>query len=164
MVMPWNERPVRLAGLTLERRADGQLWAESGGGRHPVRVHRCFPWSEPGCYLSLRDESNEEFAFVRTLDELDAGSRAALEEALVEAGFVLEVTRIADVDEEVEIRTWTVETRQGTRSFQTRLDDWPTEVPGGGIVIRDVAGDLYHVRDPDSMDERSRRWLWAFVD
>lgn len=151
-------------GLRLERRADGQLWAEIEGRREAVRVHRCFPWSEPGCYLSLRDTANEEFAFVASLDELDEGSRAALEQALVEAGFVLEVTRIADVDEEVEIRSWSVETRQGARSFQTRLDDWPTEVPGGGIVIRDVAGDLYHVRDPEAMDEGSRRWLWAFVD
>lgn len=159
-----KENAARVAGPTLERRSDGQLWATLDGERKAVRVHRCFPWSEPGCYLSLRDEKNEEFAFVATLDALDADSRAALEDALVEAGFVLEVTGITEVDEEVEIRTWTVETRQGTRSFQTRLDDWPTEVPGGGIAIRDVAGDLYHVRDPESMDQKSRRWLWAFVD
>ena len=82
----------------------------------------------------------------------------------MEAGFVLEVTKIDDVDEEVEIRTWSVQTRQGPRRFQTRLDDWPVEVPGGGIVVRDVAGDLYHVTDPEAMDERSRKWLWAFVD
>jgi hypothetical protein len=73
------------------------------------------------------------------------------------------VTRILEVEEEVEIRTWKVETVQGHRSFQTRLDDWPCEVPGGGIVIRDVAGDLYHVADPEALDARSRRWLWAFV-
>ncbi len=38
------------------------------------------------------------------------------------------------------------------------------EVPGGGIVIRDVAGDLYHVADPEKLDAKSRTWLWAFVD
>jgi hypothetical protein len=64
----------------------------------------------------------------------------------------------------VEIRSWKVETRQGPRSFQTRLDDWPMDVPGGGIVIRDVAGDLYHVAEPEKLDRRSRTWLWAFVD
>ena len=76
---------------------------------------------------------------------------------------MLRVTEITDVDEEVEIRTWKVQTEQGPRSFQTRLDDWPSEVPGGGIVIRDVAGDLYHIANPDALDEKSRRWLWAFV-
>jgi hypothetical protein len=151
-------------GLTLERRADGQLWAELNGNRRAVRVHRCFPWSEPGHFLSLRDADDEEFALVDSPDDLDEPSRLALEAALVEAGFVLEVMRITDVDEEVEIRTWKVETRQGARTFQTRLDDWPAEVPGGGIVIRDVAGDLYHVVSPEDLDARSRKWLWAFVD
>jgi hypothetical protein len=150
--------------VTLERRADGQLWADVNGVRRAVRVHRCFPWSEPGRFLSLRDTDDEELALVASPHELDDASRRALEEALIEAGFVLEVVRITDVDEEVEIRTWRVETRQGPRTFQTRLDDWPMEVPGGGIVIRDVAGDLYHVPDPDAMDERSQRWIWAFVD
>lgn len=152
------------AGLRLERRDDGQLWARLDGSERPVRVHRCFPWSEPDRFLSLRDTDNEEFALVRELDDLTQESRRVLESAVAEAGFVLEVTRITEVEEEVEIRLWKVETRQGPRSFQTKLDDWPTEVPGGGIVIRDVAGDLYHVARPEEMDERSRKWLWAFVD
>ena len=156
--------PDHQRDLKLERRADGQLWASINGSERAVRVHRCFPWSEPGRFLSLRDTENEEFALVTALDELNGDSRRVLEGAIAEAGFVLEVTRITEVEEEVEIRTWKVETRQGPRSFQTRLDDWPTDVPGGGIVIRDVAGDLYHVADPESMDTRSRKWLWAFVD
>jgi hypothetical protein len=156
--------PDHLRGLTLEHRSDGQLWARVNGSERAVRVHRCFPWSEPTQFLSLRDADDEEFALVPALDALEGDSRRALERAIAEAGFVLQVTRILDVDEEIEIRTWKVETRQGERSLQTRLDDWPMEVPGGGVVIRDVAGDLYHVADPDDMDERSRRWLWAFVD
>lgn len=150
--------------LSLERRQDGQMWAVRGEEECAVRVHRCFPWSEPDRFLSLRDVDDDEFALVRSLDELEDETRRVLEGAVAEAGFVLEVTKISEVDEEVEIRTWKVETRQGTRSFQTKLDDWPTEVPGGGIVIRDVAGDLYHVPAPRSMDEQSRKWLWAFVD
>lgn len=158
-----SEKYQGLAELTLERRTDGQLWASGDDWAKPVRVHRCFPWSEPGRFLSLRDDDGE-VALVGGLEELDDPSRRVLEAAVAEAGFVLEVTRIVDVEEEIEIRTWEVETRQGPRTFQTRLDDWPTTVPGGGIVIRDVAGDLYHVTDPAGMDAKSRKWLWAFVD
>jgi len=50
--------------LKLERRADGQLWAVSNGEERAVCSHRCFPWSEPGRYISLRDTENEEFALV----------------------------------------------------------------------------------------------------
>jgi len=158
-----NREMDEKSSLLLERRRDGQLWVRANGMEKAVQVHRCFPWSEPARFLSLRDRENREVAMVRSLNDLCADSREALEGALLEAGFVLRVTRIVDVDEEVEIRTWRVETEQGPRSFQTRLDDWPWEVPGGGIVIRDVAGDLYHVADPEGLDEKSRAWLWAFV-
>lgn len=150
--------------LQLERREDGQLWARSNGIDRPVFVRRCFPWSEPGRFVSLRDADEREVALVTDPSGLDEASRQALERALVEAGFVLEVERIVDVDEEVEIRSWSVETRQGPRSFQTRLDDWPREVPGGGFLIRDVAGDLYFIADPEALDAHSRTLLWAYVE
>jgi hypothetical protein len=151
-------------GLVLERRADGQLWATQHGTVCAVSVRRCFPWSEPGRLVSLRDHEDEEFALVSDPAALDRHSRCALEEAMVQAGFVLRVTRVLEIEEEVEIRRWRVETSQGPRRFVTRLDDWPRALPGGGLLIRDVAGDLYHLADPSQMDRESRELLWAFVD
>jgi Domain of unknown function (DUF1854) len=150
--------------LTLEHRPDGQLWAVRGVEERAVRVRRCFPWSEPGRWLSLRDDDDEEFALVRDPGDLAPASRDALEEALALAGFVFEVTRVLEIAEEVEIRAWRVETRQGARSFQTRLEDWPRTLPQGGLLVRDVAGDLYHFSRPAALDRKSRALLWAFVD
>ena len=149
--------------LVLTWGADGQLWAERGGRQAAVVVHRCFPWSDPLRHISLRDHDEEEFAFVGDTSELDGASRAALERALAVAGFLLEITAVEDVSEEVEIRHWVVRTRQGARRFQTRLDDWPVEIAGGGLLIRDLAGDLYHVPDPEALDPASRKWLWAYA-
>ena len=150
--------------LTLARRADGRLWTLRDGEARPVWVRRCFPWSEPARYVSLRDEDDNEVALVADPEALDAASREALESALGNAGFVFEVTRVLEIDEEVEIRYWRVETRQGERRFQTRLDDWPRELPGGGLLIRDVAGDLYRLADARRLDKKSRALLWAYVD
>lgn len=150
--------------LRLERRRDGQLWAVRNGEERPVRVRRLFPWSDDARHVSLRDEGNREFALVGPDQELDPASSKALDEAMVAAGFVLEITAVIEIDEEIEIRVWKVRTRQGTRVFQTHLDDWPRETPGGGLLIRDVAGDLYFVPDPGALDDASRAWLWAFVD
>ena len=143
---------------------DGRLFVLIDSVRVPVRLRQCFPWSEPGLHLSLRDDEDREVAIVDDPAELEPESREALEHALAEAGFVLEVTRVLDIDEEVKIRQWTVETRQGRRSFQTHLDDWPRGLPNGGILIRDVAGDLYRLAAPSQMDRKSRELLWAFVD
>ncbi len=156
--------PSNLRDVRLEHRIDGQLWAVRGKDERAVCVRRCFPWSRPSQYVSLRDDEENEFALIRDLDELDSKSRDALGLALAEAGFVLGVVRILEIEEEVEIRNWKVETRCGARTFQTRLDDWPREVPGGGILIRDVAGDLYLVSDPEDLDKKSRDLLWAFID
>ena len=154
-----------LETVRLQTGPDGRLWAAvDGADAVAVSVRRCFPWSEPSRYVSLRDEENEEVALVADPAALDRASRDALDAALVQAGFVLTVTRILEVDEEVEIRLWRVDTAQGPRSFQTPLDDWPREVPGGGFVVRDVAGDLYHVADPEALDRRSRELLWAYAE
>jgi hypothetical protein len=155
---------IREAGLRLERRSDGQLWAVRDGEERAVRVRRLFPWSVGARHVSLRDAGNHEFALVGPHERLDEDSTMVLEEAMVAAGFVLEVTAVLDIDEEVEIRAWRVETRQGARAFQTHLDDWPRSTPGGGLLFRDVAGDLYFVPDPEALDAKSREWLWAFVD
>lgn len=150
--------------LELSRGEDGQLWLNGASGPEPVRVVRCFPWSEPGRFISLRNADDEELALVRDVSELKPGARRALTLSLLEAGFVLEIEAIEDVEEEIEIRTFRVRTRQGPRRFQTLRDEWPRELPSGGLLLRDVAGDLYLVRNPGGLDPRSERLLWAFLD
>ena len=150
--------------LVLRSSNDGRLVALVDGEPVAVRLRQCFPWSEPDRHLSLRDAEDNEIALVRDPAELDPVSRDALERAIAEAGFVLEVTRVLSIEEEVEIRQWVVETRQGRRSFQTHLDDWPRALPSGGLLIRDVGGDLYRLAAAQELDRKSRDLLWAFVD
>jgi hypothetical protein len=150
--------------LELRTGADGRLVALLENKAVGVRLRQCFPWSEPHRHLSLRDDEEREVVFVDDPALLEPESRRALERALAVAGFVLEVTRVVDIDEEVEIRQWTVETAHGARTFQTHLDDWPRVLPDGALLIRDVAGDLYRLPEPRRLDAKSRELLWAFVD
>lgn len=160
---PTTYSPPEVPVPVLELSADGRLTAIVGTTPRTVVVRRCFPWSEPGRYVSLRDDDQNEVAFIRDPADLPDGSRAALTGAMTQAGFVFEVERVLEVEEEVEIRHWQVLTRQGKRSFQTRLDDWPRALPGGGFLIRDVSGDLYRLPEAETMDKKSRALLWAFV-
>lgn len=150
--------------LGIERGADGRLWAGRGGETVPVRLVRCFPWSAPARMLSLRNEEDEEVALVAELSDLGEASREVLAEALVEAGFVLEVVEVLEIEEDVEIRRWKVVTRQGERSFQTALDAWPREAPSGGLLIEDVAGDLFRIPPAEELDPKSQKKVWAFLD
>jgi hypothetical protein len=149
--------------IELEIR-NGRLLVVCGDQQISVRLRQCFPWSEPHRHLSLRDDKEREVALIDDPAHLAPASRRALEDALAAAGFVLVVTRVVGVDEEVEIRHWSVETVHGPRTFQTHLDDWPRTLPGGDLLIRDVGGDLYRLANPRGMDRKSRELLWAFVD
>jgi hypothetical protein len=150
--------------VILERRVDGKLWLVRAEGDVAVEIVRCFPWTSPERYLSLRSADGQEQAFVIDAGELDRASREAVEATLARSSFVLEIVRILAVEEDFELRSWRVETAHGPRTFQTPLDGWPRELDAGGLVVEDVYGDLYRVSDPDRLDPKSKRLLWAFVD
>jgi hypothetical protein len=83
---------------------------------------------------------------------------------LADAGFVLRVIRILSVTDELEIRVWRVATHAGPRLLQTARDEWPRPLPSGELLLRDVAGDLYLLPSPSSLDPVSRRLVWPFTD
>src|SRR5688500_17738623 len=57
--------------LQLERTLDGRLCAQMDAERRVVHVQRCFPWSEPDHFISLRDDDDQEFALVADPSLLD---------------------------------------------------------------------------------------------
>jgi hypothetical protein len=148
----------------LRKRSDGQLCLATRGATTPVRIARCFPWSARSKFISLRDDERNELWLIEDPVSLDPATRSVLEEALVEADFVLEIETIDKIGEEIEIRCWDVQTTQGPRRFQTKRDEWPRIMPGGSVLVRDVAGDLYLIRDPDGLDRKSRETLSVFID
>lgn len=160
--LPEPEKPRDT--LALEQRRDGRLWALLAERAAPVKLRRCFPWTFPERYISLQTEDNVELAFVSDPKELDAASQAALSQALSEAGFVFLIQRVHSVEEDFELRCFKVETPQGPRAFQTALDAWPRETSDGGLLIEDVAGDVFRIEDPSTLDPRSRELLWELVD
>ena len=150
--------------IKIIRGEDSRIRIIRGSREVPVNIYCCFPWSAPGDFISLRDDDEEEVAFVSHLADIDKESRKVLESALEKSGFVMEITSIKNIDEDFEIRNWLVDTRQGVRKFQTKLDEWPYEAPGGGLLIKDLAGDLYFIADSIEMDKNSQKQLWTVSD
>ena len=103
-----------------------------GAARVRVVVRRCFPWSEPGRYVSLRDADQAEVALVRDPADLTPASREALGLAMAEAGFVFEVTR----DDVVRLSVL-----EGAVILSPQTASWApvTYRAGEGVVIRGAA-------------------------
>jgi hypothetical protein len=83
--LPSEETPTP----TLRISSDGRLVVLVDDEPVRVRLRQCFPWSEPGLHLSLRDDEDREVAIVDDPEDLDDESRRAIEQAIAEAGFVL---------------------------------------------------------------------------
>lgn len=163
--MSENKDPATTPGtLVLSRTEDGRTIATRDGVAHTVHVTTCFPWSAPGAYLSLRDDDGREVALIPAPEDLEAASRAVLMQALRDAAFAFEITHIVLVKKEFEIRHWEVTCVEGHRVFQTGVDDWPRPLPPNGLLITDVAGDVYRVRDWTALDKHSRAQIAMFVD
>jgi len=154
-----------MKNLHIRQTADGGLNV-SINKDNPVNVipSRCFPWSRNNQYISLRDYQGEEIAMIKNLRLLDDESRTAVESALTESAFIMEIEKIIAIDTEFEIRNWRVITRQGPYTFQTKLDEWPQKMNANGLFIRDVAGNLFLIEDIAGLDDTSRQQIWPFID
>lgn len=158
-----KKTPKRI-DIKIERRNDSRLWTVHNGKDVAIRVETCFPWSHPKKYISLRDDERNEIALIEDLDEMDSESADLVREALRETAFVMQIETVLSIQEEFEVRTWDVETKQGRRKFQTKRDAWPQTLPDGGLLIRDIAGDLFFIASPHNMDPASRKFLAPFID
>ena len=157
-----NKKNKNKFSLVLE--SDGDLLLLKNGEKIKVNIKPCFPWSTPGQYFSLVDKEGEEVEFVSNSNNLDEYSKQAIEQSLAEAGFCFVIEKIVKIEEEFELRRWWVETAQGERQFQTKLLDWPREIEGGGLLIQDVHGDLFYIKDPAKLPMPGREKLSAFID
>jgi hypothetical protein len=149
---------------TLRLGTDQRLEVSTDKGFVSVSVSRCFPWTSPDRYYSLRDGEGVEVAFVPDPSQLDAASREALDAVLALPGFAFQITAFREIKTDFELRVWKVDTRQGAREFQTELDTWPDPLPGGGWVLRDVTRDLYRIPPLDQLDPASRKLFASYVE
>ncbi len=159
---PVKKKEEKKFSLVLER--DGDLLLLKNGKKIKVNIKPCFPWSTPGKYFSLVNKDGEEEVFVANSRSLDQASKNAIDQSLAEAGFSFTIKKILKIEEEFELRRWWVETAQGERQFQTKLLDWPREIQGGGLLIQDVHGDLFYIKDPAKLPLPGRDKLSAFID
>ena len=152
--------------LELKLTPAGQFRCRKPGAEEfcDAKVRPCFPLSSPTRWYSIHDDEGHELGLVESLTDLDGESRAALEQALASAGFLIKIVRIETIETEHDLRNWKVETTGGERRFQTRMGSWPRKLDDGGVLIQDVAEDLYLIPNLGELDERSRKILWAFSD
>ncbi|MEZ4699083.1 MAG: DUF1854 domain-containing protein [Rhodothermales bacterium] len=129
-----------------------------------VAVLRAFPLSEPARFLSLRDGEGKEIGVLAEPAALGEADRLIVEDALERRYFVPEVTRILAAKERFGTVDWTVQTNRGERRFTTQnLRENSTRPAPGRLILSDIDGNRYDIRDIDGLDRESQTLLYKHV-
>ncbi len=147
--------------IRLERDAFGQLLLTLPDGGPPVVVApvRAFPLSAPAEGIALVGTDGRECCWLDDLSRLASEARVLIEEELAVRGFAPEIRRIHAVSSSSGALHWQVSTDRGETRFTLRAGEPVHRLAHGLLQLVDENGVHYLVRDPESLDARSRRLL-----
>ena len=127
-----------------------------------AKVARCFPWSVPDCYISIRNPDGKEISLLESLDDLDADSRAVVEEELSDRVFNPKIRGVSKYKREFGVTSVTAETDRGEVTFQLRSRDDVQVLSPTRALFRDADGIIYELPDLTKLDPASQKRLQQY--
>ncbi len=149
----------------LSRDAFGRWVLEMPDGtRHaPVTALRAYPVSAPDEGVALMDAEGHELLWLPHMGALDATLREKLMQALNEREFLPEILQLTQVSSFATPSTWTVLTDRGETQFLLKGEEDIRRLTGKVLLINDIHGVQYMIRDLAAMDKHSRKLLDRFL-
>ena len=145
-------------GVTL------RLTVEDDRSYLKVSILRAFPLSEPHGFLSVRDSENKEVGLIVDPADLDVENRRLVDAELERRYLVPRVIRIVAAKERFGTVDWTVETNRGLCRFTTRNLRENVQRPNPGrIILNDVDGNRYDIRNLDELSLASQELLFRHI-
>jgi len=148
--------------LRLERDGFGHLVLVDGE-RECVTPVRAFPLSAPEEGLSLVGTDGRERRWIERLADLDAATRALLDEELAGRDFAPALLQLREVSSFGVPSTWRVRTDRGETQFVLKAEEDIRRLDGGALLITSAHGLQFRVPDPKALDRPSRKLLERFL-
>ena len=116
------------------------------------------PLSHPGKYLSLLDGKGDEIVTLPDPKALPETSLKAVQEEVARRYLTATIEVVTDARCEFGATYWHVETDRGPRDFVTQsLSENVQWLTSSHVLITDVDGNRFELKNVPAMDERSRR-------
>lgn len=153
-----------LIELDLARDAFGRLVLTQDGVRHEgVAPVRAFPIGAPDDGIALMSADGHEVVWIPRLDGVQAAARALIEEELGAREFMPEIGAIRAVSTYATPSVWTVDTDRGQTALTLKGEEDIRRLGRGTLLIADIQGIHYLIRDMAALDRRSRKILDRFL-
>lgn len=160
-------KPITADNAVFRRTDGGFVSLEYEGKRYPrVAVHRCFPFSEPDRYISIREPEGDgrEIGLVEDLKALPDEMRALLEEQMALRYFAPKIRRIKDIKEEYGYSYWDVITDKGPCRFTVRMGSGTVYAIGANrYLVNDLDGNRFEIPDLYALTAREIKKLDLFI-
>jgi len=156
---------ARADELALSRDAFGRLLfaPTAAGAAVVVTPVRAFPLGAPGECLALVGPHGEELAWIDRLDEQPERARSLIEEELAGREFMPEIRAILSVSGYSTPSTWLVETDRGRTELVLRGEEYIRRLSAGALLVTDLYGIQFLVRNLATLDRQSRQILDRFL-
>jgi hypothetical protein len=149
----------------LTRNAYGRLTltAADGETHDGVMPVRAFPVQAPQEGYSLVTTDGKEVAWIDRLDDLPGAVRALVEKELGGREFMPEISRIVGVTSFATPCTWSVATDRGDTEFVLRGEEDIRRIGGDTLLVSDIHGIHFLIRDAQNLDKHSKKILDRFL-
>jgi hypothetical protein len=143
----------------------GRLVLTDAQGRRHVGVVpvRAFPVSAADEGLSLVDADGHELAWIDNLARLSPVLREAVERGLQEREFMPEILQLHGVSGFATPSTWQVDTDRGPFELVLKGEEDIRRLGGNTLLVADVHGVQFLIRDLMALDRHSRKLLDRFL-
>ena len=122
------------------------------------------PLSMPNKYLALLDGKDKEIMMIADPATLDTETREILLEELNKRYLTSQVLKINRAATEFGVTYWSVETDRGQKEFVTQsLQENAQWMGTSQLLIIDVDGNRFEIRDVNALDAKSREYLSTTV-
>lgn len=151
------------------RRTEGGLLSATVNGREYKRVRpvRCFPFTNPSEYISLREGSgneSKEIGMLRNIDSLGAEAAALIKEQLDMMYFMPLIKRIKNIREEYGYSYWDVETDRGEARFTVTMGgNSINKLSETRLIINDLDGNRFEIRDTSKLTGKELKMLDLYL-
>lgn len=139
------------------------LTTQDGEVQVGITAVRAFPLQTPDEGIALVSKTGKEMAWIARLSDLDGAMRDLVEDELAGSEFMPEISRIYRVSSFATPCTWKVNTDRGATSFILRGEEDIRRLGQNMLLITDIHGIHYLIRDLATMDKSSRHILDRFL-
>lgn len=160
-------KPITAENAVFSRTKGGFVRMEYDGKTYPrIAVHRCFPFSAPDLYISIREPEGDgrEIGLIEDLKSLPEDIRAMLEEQMAIRYFIPRIHHIREIREEYGYSYWDVTTDRGPCRFTVRIGGGTVYAVGESrYLVNDLDGNRFEIPDIYKLTPRELKKLDLFI-